>query len=91
MFVVREVGLRFSTLILNCHFVIKFSGQLLTSQGPQILLPAVYHQENLPRVSIFRDSPVFGAAEVVNVAALEDLLVGSNHDFLCSFGAQDVN
>ena len=34
LFVVGEVGLRFGTLILNCHFVIKFSCQLLTSKGP---------------------------------------------------------
>ena len=43
----------------------------LILQGPKILLLAVHHAQDLPRVSILRDPTVLGAAEIVQIISLE--------------------
>jgi hypothetical protein len=91
LFIVRQLGLRLGSLILNCDFIVRFSGKLLALQGPEILLFAVHHQEYLPRVSILGDPTVLGAAEVVHIPALEELLVRTNYVLEGALGEQNVN
>lgn len=42
-FRVGEVGLGLCSLILDCNFIVEFSGKLFSRQCPQILLLAVNH------------------------------------------------
>ena len=88
LFVVLEIGLRLSSLILNSNFIIELSCQLFGVQCSKILLLTVHHKEDLPRVTVLGDPAELGTAEVVNVCSFEHFLMRLNYDLLIALSAQ---
>ena len=88
LFIVLEIGLRLSSLILNSNFIIELSCQLFGVQCSKILLLTVHHKEDLPRVTVLGDPTELGPAEVVNVCSFEHFLMRLNYDLLIALSAQ---
>lgn len=90
LFVISKVGLSFGPLILDRNFIVEASGKLFSREGSEILLLTVDHKEDLPGVSIFGDPSELGAAEVVDVDALEYFFVWHYDKVSCSLSAENI-
>jgi len=90
-FVVGEVGLRLHALVLDGNFIVELCCHLFCWQRAKVLLLAVNHEQNLPRVSVLGDPTVLRAPEVANEGTFEDFLVTQDYGFLITLVAEDFN
>ena len=87
-FVICEVSLGLVALVLDGNLVVELGRFFFCSEGSQIFLFPVDHDENLPRVAILGDSSELGASEIIYFVAFEGFSVRLNDQLVALSGLQ---